>query len=128
MNCSVVVGAMQCHKLKILLKTSQSGEMPCSRGLHSLAVMCNNKPKHDTSSGLSLPSAGDKDTFPPPLLCSFSPTRHDLLCNLGLSGGSAHCKHQFYGPLVHRGTNTFPVTCSLIQGSTLILDCREISA
>lgn len=62
MNCYVVVLAMQYHTLKMLLKTSQSGEMPCSSGLHSLADICNKKPKHDTSSDLSLPSE-DKDTF-----------------------------------------------------------------
>lgn len=65
---------MQYHKIKILMKTSQSGAFPCSSSLHSLADMYNQKTKCHTGSSTYLLSAGGKDIFPS-LPCPISPPK-----------------------------------------------------
>lgn len=126
-NCYLVLLAVQYHKVKILTKTRQSGEFLCSSSLHSLADTNNRKTKYNTSWSTSLLSAGSKDTFSshPD---HFIPPKEYLLCNPGLSSENTGCKQRFNSLVLGVWAQThFPLTCSLIQDNTFILDCRGIS-
>lgn len=121
MHGYLVLLAKQYHKVKILMKTRQSGEFPCSSSLHSLADTENRKTKYNTSWSTSLLSAGSKDTFPSHPDHFINPNEY-LLSNPGLSSENTGCKWHFYSLVLDawglgQGTNTF---CS-----NLLTDSRQ---
>lgn len=105
---------MQYHKVKILMKTRQPGEFPCSSSLHSPADTNNRKTKYSTSWSTSLLSAGSKDTFPSHPDHFINPKEY-LLCNPGLSSENTGRKWHFLW--LSQGTNTF--------SSHLLTDSRQ---